>query len=145
TFNENKVPLAVLLEGRFESLFKNRIKPFKTSISNDQVNSKMIVISDGDFAENQLKQGLPLELGYDKWTNNFYSNKTFLINAVHYLNDANDRIGLRSKNVNIAFLDSQKIKSKALYWKVALVFFPLISCVIFGLFNQRYRRIKYKH
>ena len=145
TFNENKVPLAVLLEGQFESLFKNRIKPFKTTISNDQVNSKMIVVSDGNFAENQLKQGVPLELGYDKWTNNFYSNKEFLINSVHYLNDANDRIGLRSKDVNIAFLDPQKIKSKALYWKAALIFLPLISCVIFGLINQRYRRIKYKH
>ena len=29
----------------------------------------------------------PLELGYDKWTNNFYGNKECLINSINYLLD----------------------------------------------------------
>jgi hypothetical protein len=38
--------------------------------------NKMIVISDGDVIKNQLdKDGQPLELGYDKWTNKLYANK----------------------------------------------------------------------
>ncbi len=59
--------------------------------------SKLVLISDGQFGENQLENNKPLELGYDKWTNNFYSNKKFLMNIVHYLIDKNfiNQIGLK--------------------------------------------------
>ena len=39
-------------------------------------NIELVVISDGNLAENQIDKGSPLPLGYDKWTNNFYANRS---------------------------------------------------------------------
>ena len=36
----------------------------------------MVIISDGNIAENQTNKGIPLSSSYDKWTNNYYSNRT---------------------------------------------------------------------
>ena len=57
----------------------------------------MLVIADGDVIKNQLKNGRPLELGYDKWTNNFYGNKEFLVNSINYLLDDTGLINIRNK------------------------------------------------
>src|SRR5690606_20865842 len=55
-FNAGEVPLAVLLEGKFTSVFKNRVKPLKLEgdLKNidDGKDSKMVVISDGDVIKN---------------------------------------------------------------------------------------------
>src|SRR5690606_14583666 len=105
------IPLAVLLEGHFTSVYKNRIIPFKTdNYLNDGKPTKMIVISDGDVIKNQLDQNYqPMELGYDKWTNTLYGNKEFLINAVNYLLDDNGLINLRTKEVKLPLLDKEKV------------------------------------
>ena len=66
----------------------------------------MAVFSDGNLAENQLDKGNPLELGYDKWTNNLYDNKAFLHNTVHYLMNENERLLLRSKKNTHGFFKS---------------------------------------
>ena len=46
---------------------------------------EMVIISDGNIAENQINKGIPLSLGYDKWTNNFYSNRAWIVNVIHFL------------------------------------------------------------
>ena len=45
---------------------------------------EMVIISDGNIAENQIDKGIPLSLGYDKWTNNFYSNRAWIVNVIHF-------------------------------------------------------------
>jgi ABC-type uncharacterized transport system involved in gliding motility auxiliary subunit len=69
----------------------------------------MIVISDGDLIKNQINNNSPLELGYDKWTNNFYGNKEFLLNCVNYLLDDTGLINIRSKDIAVAFLNKEKV------------------------------------
>ncbi|MEM9687066.1 MAG: gliding motility-associated ABC transporter substrate-binding protein GldG, partial [Bacteroidota bacterium] len=50
TYNDGLIPLAVLLEGNFTSVFKNRVKPFSFKQAKDEgVATKVIVISDGDL------------------------------------------------------------------------------------------------
>ena len=144
-FNEKKVPLAVLLDGNFESVFKNRIKPFNIKTSKNNGASQIIAISDGNFAENQTNNGRPLALGYDKWTSNFYANRIFLMNAVHFITGENTRISLRNKEVRLAFLDAQKVNTKGLFWKLIMIILPLIGVISVGLLNRYLRRIKYKH
>ena len=75
-FTDSKQTLGVLLEGRFNSLYTNRIQPFEWKSKEIQP-ARMAIFSDGNLLENQIDKGQPLELGYDKWTNNFYSNKQF--------------------------------------------------------------------
>ena len=134
------LPFAVLLEGQFESLYKNKIKPAAQLPYIESGNSAALIIADGNFAENQLDKGNPLELGYDKWTNNFYNNKTFLVNSVHYLMDRKTPLAVRAKPLDIGFLDAQKIPQLATKIKISLAVFPLLLLSIFALLVYLWRK-----
>lgn len=139
------VPLAVLLEGSFTSVYKNRVVPFKTDhYLNEGKPTKMIVISDGDVVKNQLDQnGEPMELGYDKWTNTFYGNKEFLMNAVNYLLDDNGLINLRTKEVKLPLLDKEKVYNDYNYIRAVIVALPVALLVVFGFVFTYLRKKKY--
>ena len=144
TYDNGDHPLAVLVEGNFSSMYKNRIKPL--SLKNeveDGAPNKMIVISDGDLIKNQLRNGRPLELGYDKWTNSFYGNKEFLINCANYLLDDAGLINIRNKEVSIPLLDSQKIVDQKTKWQLINIGLPVVLTVLFGLFFNFYRKRKF--
>ena len=98
-FNEPSKNIAVLLKGKFNSAFNNRIKPVKLKENLNKGASEIIVISEGNIAENQVDKGSPLELGFDKWTNNFYANKNFLQNCVHHLMGNHSLLEIRNKEV----------------------------------------------
>ena len=142
TYTAGELPMAVLLEGEFKSVYKNRVKPFdlKDAID-DGKSTKMIVISDGDVIKNQLQKGQPLELGFDRFTGNTYGNKEFLLNAVNYLLDDSGLIDIRSKDINIAFLDSEKTSQEREKWQVLNLVIPLvlmgIGAFIFTYFRKR--------
>ena len=141
-FNDGNKPLAVLIEGSFASVFKNRVKPLDLNgVQEEGVPNKMIVISDGDLIKNQIREGKPLELGYDKWTNNFYGNKEFLINSINYLLDDDGLINIRNKQVNIPLLDPAKIEQKKTKWQFINIGAPVVLLFIFGwIFNLMRRR-----
>lgn len=138
-------PLAILLEGNFTSVFKNRIVPFKTdNYLTEGKPTKMIVISDGDIVKNQLDQdSQPMELGYDKWTNTLYGNKEFLVNAVNYLLDDNGLINLRTKQVKLALLDKEKVYTDYNYIQIIIVVLPLAVLAVFGFVFTFLRKKKY--
>ena len=141
----NPVPLAVLLEGSFTSVYKNRIVPFKSEgYLQEGKPTKMIVISDGDIIKNQLDQdGQPMELGYDKWTNTLYGNKEFLLNAVNYLLDDSGLINLRTKEVKLPLLDKEKVYADYTYIQLIIVVIPLAVLAVFGFVFTYLRRKKY--
>ncbi|SDE22278.1 protein involved in gliding motility GldG [Pricia antarctica] len=141
--NGNKA-LAVLVAGDFTSVFANRVKPaqLRNPLEKGKSN-KMLVVSDGDIIKNQVRNGRPLELGYDKWTNNYYGNKEFLINAVNYLLDDSGLINIRNKKVAIPFLDTQKIAAHKTKWQLVNIGLPLVLTLVFGLGFTFFRRRKY--
>lgn len=138
-------PVAVLLEGKFHSVYENRILPFKDSTFKDaSKNSKLIIISDGDVIKNQLDKNFqPLELGYDKWTNNLYANKEFMLNCVNYLLDDNGLINIRSKEVDLPLLDKEKVYANYTQSQVITVAVPIIILLVFGLVFTILRKRKY--
>jgi gliding-associated putative ABC transporter substrate-binding component GldG len=138
-------PVAILLEGKFHSVYENRILPFKdASFKNIGKEGKMIVISDGDVVRNQLDKNFqPLELGYDKWTNNFYANKEFMMNCVNYLLDDNGLINIRSKEVNLPILDKEKVYASYTQSQVITVAVPIIILLLFGVAFTFLRKRKY--
>ncbi len=145
-FNKGNYPVAVLLEGKFNSMFENRILPFddKNFIKTSSVPNKMIIISDGDVIKNQLdKDGSPLELGFDKWTKNVYGNKEFVMNSVNYLLDDNGLINIRSKDVNIPLLDKEKVFDNYTKNQFIALVVPLLVLAIFGLLFTYLRKKKY--
>ena len=133
-YEKGNFPVAVLLEGSFTSAFKNRVKPIAQLQSKEQSEpNKMIVISDGDIIRNDIQQGEPLELGYDKWTNQYFDNKAFLQNCVNYLLDDTAFLSLRNKKVSLAFLDKKALEKDITYWKLIAFVVPLLSLAILGL------------
>jgi len=148
-YNNGNQLFAVLLEGAFNSAYKNRIQPFKTPLYKENSNNnKMVVISDGDIGKNQiLKDGTskiqPLDLNRDKWTHQQFGNKDFLLNVVDYLLDDVGLIELRNKTLKISILDKQKAFKERLYWQFINVIFPLIFLLFFGILFFFLRKRKY--
>ena len=142
TYTGGEQPLAVLLEGEFTSAYRNRVKPFELPGSKDQSEpTGMIVISDGDVIKNQLQQGAPLELGFDRYTGNTYGNKEFLLNSVNYLLDDSGLIDIRSKEISIAFLDIEKASAEREKWQILNLGVPLLL-LLTGAFGFNYLRKK---
>ena len=140
-FDQKSQALGVLLEGKFNSAFDNRIPPIKLEKKRTAGQSQLMVFSSGSVAENQVDKGNPLELGYDKWTNNFYSNKIFLQQTVHYLMDNHKLLKLQNKSVELPQLDFQKVKLQSGFLKILMLFIPLMILVALGVWVYR-RRIR---
>ncbi len=144
SFNKGSQNLAVLLEGKFTSVYNNRVKPFDLKdVKNESVPTKMIVISDGDVVKNELDRNGPKELGYDSKLNQFFGNKEFLVNAANYLLDDNGLINIRSKEIAVAFLNSEKITEEKTKWQLLNILLPLVLLGIFGFGFNYFRKKKY--
>lgn len=143
--NLGNIAVAVLLEGKFHSTFENRVLPFKDkTFATEGKTTKMIVISDGDVIKNQLDKNLqPLELGYDKWTNQMYSNKEFMSNCVNYLLDDTGLINIRSKEVNLPVLDAQKVYALYDRSQFITVGAPIVLLLLAGVIFNFLRRRRY--
>jgi len=151
-FNKQFLPVSVLLEGEFSSVFENRIPPLISKNKDIDFKAiskptKMIVVSDGDIIRNHVKgvgenmQSLPL--GYDRYTKQTYGNKEFLINAVNYLCNKHHLLESRTKEHKIRLLDQTKINDERLKWQIINVFIPILVIIGFGVLFHVMRRRKY--
>lgn len=143
--NTGNIPLSVLLEGSFHSVFENRVLPFKqTSFKTAGKANKMIVVSDGDLIRNQLdKNYQPVELGYDQRSGNLYDNKDFLINCVNYLLDDTGLINIRSKDLDLPLLDKEKVYESYTTTQFITIGLPIAILLVFGLIFTFLRKKKY--
>ncbi len=149
-FNNPFQNVAVLLEGEFESVFKNRIPP---EIANDSAigfkpngkKSAMIVIADGDIIRNDVQYSTrkPYPLGFDKYTNRTYGNRNFILNCVNYLCDDSGLLSVRARELTLRLLDKKKVKNEGTKWKVINTAVPLIVVLVFGLIYYYVRKRKY--
>ena len=142
--------VAVLLEGKFTSVYDNRIPPSlmtakEIGFKNKSENTGMIVVSDGDIIRNQFKipQGYPLPLGYDQFTRETFGNKEFILNALNYLTDGSDLISVRSREVKLRLLDKTKINDNRTLIQIVNVVLPVLVVIFAGLLFAWLRRKKY--
>jgi len=151
-FNRQFIPTGVLTEGKFTSVFKNRlVEEFGiakgTPVIPESKSAKMIFISDGGLIANKLsyKGGkyVPLPLGYDKVSNITFGNKEFLVNAVHYLCDDSGLMELRSRTMQMRLLDKVKLREQKLYWQLFNVALPVFLILSGGIVFWFLRRRKY--
>ncbi len=144
--NGGLIPVAALFEGSFTSMYNNRVVPFKDNkFLNKSVPTKMIVISDGDVIKNQLDKGAPIELGYDKYTGQYFGNKEFILNSVNYLLDDNGLINIRSKDVSLPILDKQRVQDNYSQTQLLTVALPIVLLGIFGMLFTYLRKKKYNY
>lgn len=152
TFNKPNIPVAVLLEGSFTSLYNNRL----TTAMKDELNSintpfkaqssatKMIVIADGDIALNSVSQtDGPLQMGMNPYTKNKYANSEFIANCIEYLVGNSGILETRSKDFTLRLLDKKKLEANKTIWQVIAIAVPLLLVIIFGALYQWLRKRKY--
>ncbi len=140
---------AVLLEGRFPSLFKNRLAPdirlpdhFERRDEGEP--AKMIIVADGNVIKNQVRvNGEPMPLGYYSYTGETYGNKDFILNAINYLTDDSGMIEARAKDVRMRLLDQSRLHQHKTAVQVTNVGLPVLLLVIFGIIRFMLRRRRY--
>ena len=154
TFNRPRIPVALLLEGTFSSLYANRIsssladtmsrlynQPFRrTSDPN-----KMIVVSDADIVMNLMSQkDGPLQMGYNQYTQRQYANRDFFLNCIEYLTNPSQILETRSKDFTLRLLDPKKVEEGKTKWQFINIAFPIIIILLFGLLYQAIRKRSYQ-
>jgi ABC-2 type transport system permease protein len=151
-FNRSYLPVAVLLEGTFTSVFKNRSVAGYTPGSNlriktESIPTKMIVVADADIIRNEVKrsgmQEIPVPLGIDKYTGQTFGNRDFLINSLNYLVDDNGIMDLRSRELKLRLLDKAKIRDNRIKWQLVNVMGPVMAVILSGLAYSWFRKRKY--
>jgi ABC-2 type transport system permease protein len=149
-FTDSYRPVAVLLEGEFQSVFKNRIHPLFTNTTSlpykeKGVNTQMIVISDGDAIRNEVQYSTqkPYPLGYDTYTQQTYGNKNFILNCINYLCDDSGLISIRARELTLRLLDKKKVLNERMKWQIINVVMPLIVILLFGIVYHISRKRKY--
>jgi ABC-2 type transport system permease protein len=151
-FNKSDLAVAVLLEGKFTSAFRNRPVADLTEkkdlkIKTESSRTKMIVIADADIIRNEVRRsGLeetPLPLGQDRYTGTVFGNSDFLINCLNYLVDDHGIMELRSREFKLRLLDSIKIKSGKLRLQLINILCPILLVVMAGLIYSYFRKKRY--
>lgn len=153
TFNKKSQPLAVLLEGEFMSLYKNRpkgsfleaYKQLGYSFKDLSHPTKMLVVADGDIIKNYTdSEGRSLPLGINRYQPRInFANKDFLINAIEYMIDDNGVIAARSKEVKLRLLNEPKAEEEETKWQLINIILPLILLILFGIGYNYWRRWQY--
>lgn len=150
-FYKGPQTLAVLVEGKFTSLFKNRIPrkllesgQYGEFVEKDK-GTKMIFVSDGDIIRNQISRVKEEKypLGYDRFANQTFGNKNFALNAVDYLLDGSGIINLRTKQFKLRILNKTKIKEQKLKWQIINLVLPIIFLIFFGLIYNILKKRRY--
>jgi len=153
-FKKSYQPVAVALEGQFESVFKNRLAA-KTEAMIESLDgfefkelsepNKMVVVADGDMIKNDYdnRNRRPLPLGYNKFAQKNFENKTFVLNAVEWLLDNSGIIVARNKNVELRLLDVERVKQEKTFWQIMNIGAPLLIALLFGLVYNFVRRKRF--
>lgn len=145
--------IGCLLEGRFQSIYANRILPgdprangFRAEGEPSRANpGRVLVCSDGDLIVNDVdyKRNAPYPLGFDRFTRATYANKDFALNAIDYLVDPNGVIAARARTVALRPLDKIRVDANRTGWQLLNVLGPLALVGLVGVVWQVTRRRKY--
>ncbi len=133
------LPIAVLVEGEFESAFKGILPvEFDTIKQLDyksrSVPTRQIFVSDGDIIRNPFdkKRNQPYPAGYDIYTRTMFDNTQFIVNCVNYLCADEDLLQLRAKTFKIGGLNQEKVRGHKTLLAVLNIGLPLLLIVIMG-------------
>lgn len=152
-YNMGKIPMAVLLEGNFNSAYASRIERQEIpNFKGKTTNGKMIVLSDGDVLKNHLWRGMPMRLGEDKYSvrpdnpnarPTTYANQTFVLNAMDYLLGDEDFLALRNRKLEIPLLNETRVLSDKEKWQQLNLIIPIAIIALLGGLGYFIRKKKY--
>lgn len=141
-FNQSNLPVAVLLEGVFESNFRNRPlrgynhgRPFNFREASET--TRMIVVADADIIRNDVRRrpdgAYVMPLGFDRYSNQTFGNKELVLNMVKYLDDQIGLMELRKRDIKLRLLDKKKILQSRLKWQLINLVIPSALLILGGI------------
>ena len=158
-FTSNGIPAAVLLEGKFRSLYEGRISKERADslnargtpfIGRNNADNKMIIVADGDIALNDFSQQQQqiLPMGLNKYTigTNYeyqFANRDFILNCLEYLVNDAGIMETRNKDFVLRVLDTKKVTAQKMMWQLINIVVPILLVIAFGFIYQQIRRSKY--
>lgn len=149
-FNKKDIPIAVLVEGKFSSIYRNRMTARmytsgEINYKDEGVESMQLFIADGDLIRNRYNSETNeyYALGMDKYTQQVYGNKDFFLNAVNYMLDESGLILSNTKSFKIRLLNRQTINQNRLAIQLLNTAAPIGLILIFGLVFHLIRKRKY--
>ena len=149
-YSYRNVPIAVLVEGNFQSAFKGILPiEFDTikelDFRDHSVYTRQIFVSDGDIIRNPFdsKRNQPYPAGYDIYTRQTFDNTDFIVNCVNYLCADDDLLQLRAKNFKIGSLNSEKTRNHKVLLAVLNIGIPLLIIALMGTVLIILRKVKF--
>ena len=170
-FKKNAIPVAMLLEGKFTSLFRNRITKAQADtlaatgekFRDASEENKIIVAADGDIVLNDFipsggpnSSPEPIQMGWNKYTYTEYlkqsdqgkwfipaANRDFLLNSMEYLASNPAISATRNKDIVLRLLDSKKVTAGKTTWQLINIALPVLLVILCGWIYQVIRRRKY--
>ncbi len=170
-FKQNAIPVAMLLEGKFVSFYRNRstqaqrdtLAAYGMGFSDESADNKMIVVADGDIVLNDFirpeeegQQPLPLPMGWNRFTYREYqqqseagklfvpvANREFLLSCTEYLTNKPEIAATRNKDIVLRLLDATKIKAQKTTWQFINIGLPVLLVLLLGFVYQQIRKRKY--
>lgn len=154
-FREKNIPMAVLMEGKFTSIYNNRLDPKFLAIYKDSLkkeflpacvkDNRMIVVADGNVFQNDFSQARgPMECGFYKYTEQRFANKSFILNCVEYLTDNFGLLEARNKDVKLRLLDLARIRKEKIQWQLFNILIPVLLIMFFASAYFFFRKKKYE-
>ena len=153
-FNKGEQTLAVMLEGRFESIFQNRLSAQQletleaagVSYKSSGEDARVLIVSDGDMIKNLVNPATEeiAPLGYNKYENTtFTGNRDFILNAIEYMLDESGVLEARSKDIRLRLLNTVKAREEAVKWQLINILIPLFIIFITGVIYYFIRKRKF--
>ncbi len=156
-YKKANIAAAVLLEGKFKSLFANRLsQTMKDSLNNYNIsflpvclkNNKIIVVGDGDIVLNTVVKGNPIPMGMNAYTYGSqrefpFANTSFLQNCLDYLINENGLSEAKAKDYVVRLLDNKKTEEQKSFWQIITIAVPVAIVLLFAFIFQWLRKRKY--
>ena len=155
SFRKSYLPVAVLLEGNFSSLFAGRASaalqdsvlrttgvPYAAAT---RAPNRQIVVSDADIVTNPVSAAMgPQAMGELPFENYRFANRDFFLNALDYLVSERKLYESRNKDFVLRLLDKNRVEKEKLTWQLVNIIVPVLLLILIAFTIQQYRKKKYQ-
>ncbi len=147
-FQYQYVPVAVSMEGVFNSAFAHRMAP--EGIESDEPilktsrKTRQIVIGSSSILLNEVQKNQALPMGYDRYSGMQFSNRDFAANALLWLTDSEGLISLREKSVALRLLNDKRAHDQRAQVQAVSTILPVAILAIIGGIVFVIRKRKYE-
>ncbi|MDR2358594.1 MAG: gliding motility-associated ABC transporter substrate-binding protein GldG [Prevotellaceae bacterium] len=148
-FGQSFLPVAVTLEGTFTSAFLNRPLQYYNrqqafTFMGTGVPTRMVVVADGDIIRNDVMRRADgtriFPLGFDRYTNEQFGNRSFVKNCIYYLLDDENTMQIRPREWTMRLLDKTKTIPQRPLWIAINTIAPLLLALLAGVIFTLLRR-----